>query len=301
MPDYKDMLRRAIAAMPENSGAARRAVYEKARSSLVGQLRAITPPLPARDITQHRLILEDHIRVVEDEAFEAVRQQQRTPPKPIDIIAELEALITQQEAVHGQREEPTPEAGSTKSQGGTTSPSLVGVDPVEALERRIEPPRASRASTRRKSYTVRPTVFLSPKTPQEEDFVSAMMPFTPDFNPVYRSIRSAVKSIGWRVDRADSIWEDQVIIQDIFGLIFRSRAVICDFSTKNPNVLYEAGIAHTLGRDVVPIVQELSDLPFDLKHHRVLVYENTPKGRVKLRRELEKRLQYLKLHPGAEP
>lgn len=72
MADYKELLRRAISALPENNGAARRAVYEKARTALVGQLRAIDPPLAARDITQHRLQLEDCIRQVEQEASEAV-------------------------------------------------------------------------------------------------------------------------------------------------------------------------------------------------------------------------------------
>ena len=72
MADYKELLRRAISALPENNGAARRAVYEKARSALVGQLRAIDPPLAARDITQHRLQLEDCIRQVEQEASEAI-------------------------------------------------------------------------------------------------------------------------------------------------------------------------------------------------------------------------------------
>jgi hypothetical protein len=41
MADYKELLRRAVEALPENNGAARRAVYEKARAALVGQLRAI--------------------------------------------------------------------------------------------------------------------------------------------------------------------------------------------------------------------------------------------------------------------
>lgn len=91
MADYKELLRKAIAALPENNGAARRAVYEKARSALVGQLRAINPPLPARDITQHRLQLEDCIRQVEQEASEAViaglssqyeEPRPAPPPKP---------------------------------------------------------------------------------------------------------------------------------------------------------------------------------------------------------------------------
>ena len=89
MADYKELLRRAITALPENNGAARRAVYEKARSALVGQLRAISPPLPARDITQHRLQLEDCIRQVEQEASEAVitlgRESALPPRAPVPV------------------------------------------------------------------------------------------------------------------------------------------------------------------------------------------------------------------------
>ena len=84
MADYKELLRRAVDALPENNGAARRAVYEKARAALVGQLRAIQPPLAARDITAHRLQLEDCIRQVEQEASEAViaglKQNEELPP-----------------------------------------------------------------------------------------------------------------------------------------------------------------------------------------------------------------------------
>jgi len=89
MADYKELLRRAIAVLPENNGAARRAVYEKARTALVGQLRAIDPPLPAREITQHRLQLEDCIRQVEREASEAViadlKQQEDTPAPRVRV------------------------------------------------------------------------------------------------------------------------------------------------------------------------------------------------------------------------
>ncbi|WP_027834940.1 hypothetical protein [Maritalea myrionectae] len=74
MADYRELLRRAIDALPENNGTARRAVYEKARSALVTQLHAIDPPIPPRDITQHRLTLEDCIRQVEQEATEKLLQ-----------------------------------------------------------------------------------------------------------------------------------------------------------------------------------------------------------------------------------
>jgi hypothetical protein len=127
MADYKELLRRAIDALPENNGAARRAVYEKARSALVGQLRAIDPPLPAREITQHRLQLEDCIRQVEQEASEAViaglRQHAEAPfPKPPPVpepmvseepVAEAEPeaapLPPEPEVAEIEEPEPAPE------------------------------------------------------------------------------------------------------------------------------------------------------------------------------------------------
>jgi hypothetical protein len=99
MADYKELLRRAVEALPENNGAARRAVYEKARAALVGQLRAINPPLAARDITTHRLQLEDCIRQVEQEASEAMIAGMGAPhesgPPPIQI----EAVIAKDQPV----------------------------------------------------------------------------------------------------------------------------------------------------------------------------------------------------------
>jgi hypothetical protein len=134
MADYKELLRRAISALPENNGAARRAVYEKARSALVGQLRAITPPLPARDITQHRLQLEDCIRQVEQEASEAVitlgrdpvlaprplaepaavpRQVAPEPAKPVESAPESPKPVEPAKPVEAKKpvEAPVPEAG----------------------------------------------------------------------------------------------------------------------------------------------------------------------------------------------
>jgi hypothetical protein len=125
MADYKELLRRAISALPENNGAARRAVYEKARSALVGQLRAISPPLPARDITQHRLQLEDCIRQVEQEASEAVitlgREGMPAPrafePRPAEVkpaenkpaeVVEVAAEPVAQPAANEVSKEPLP-------------------------------------------------------------------------------------------------------------------------------------------------------------------------------------------------
>lgn len=138
---------------------------------------------------------------------------------------------------------------------------------------------------------VRPSVFRAPSGKVEEDLVSVMMPFDVSFNQTYDAIKAACTSCSLRCQRADDIWNEQEIIQDVFSLIYRSRVVICDFTGRNPNVLYETGIAHTLGKTVVPIAQSKSDVPFDLGHLRFIKYLDNHEGREKLTREITQRLR----------
>ncbi|MCP1849398.1 MULTISPECIES: hypothetical protein [unclassified Bradyrhizobium] len=139
----------------------------------------------------------------------------------------------------------------------------------------------------------RPTVFRTPKQPRDPNLVSVMMPFSPTFSNVYAAIQKAVQAAGLTCERADNIWQENEVIQDIFSLIYRSRIVVCDFTQQNPNVFYEAGIAHTLGRSVIPISQNDADVPFDLKHHRYLKYLNNGEGLEDLVKHLTFRLKTL--------
>jgi hypothetical protein len=67
MADYTPLISRAVGALAQNTGEARRAVYERARSALLAQLRGINPPLPEEQITRERMSLEEAIRKVEAE------------------------------------------------------------------------------------------------------------------------------------------------------------------------------------------------------------------------------------------
>lgn len=143
------------------------------------------------------------------------------------------------------------------------------------------------------SLPITPTVFTIPTVPRDTSLVAVMMPYSREFDQVYETIQASCKSVGLVCERADNIWEESTIIQDIFNLIFRSRIVIADLSGYNPNVLYEVGIAHTLGRPVVPIAQASAKPPFDLAHHRTLVYLANEQGLTEMRKKLERRLRYL--------
>lgn len=139
--------------------------------------------------------------------------------------------------------------------------------------------------------TFAPNVFSVPDLPLEADLATVMMPLRAEFNPVYKAIRRACHAAGLRCSRADDIWEESAIVQDIFNLVFRAQVVVVDFTGKNPNVMYETGIAHTLGKHVIPISQSLDDVPFDLMHHRVLKYLANDEGLKRLETKLAVRLR----------
>ncbi|OHV88810.1 hypothetical protein ORS3428_17640 [Mesorhizobium sp. ORS 3428] len=143
----------------------------------------------------------------------------------------------------------------------------------------------------------RPAVFQIPEHENiEPTLVSAMMPFDAGFNVVYDAIRQAADNAGLRCRRADDIWENAAIIQDVVALIDRSRVVVCDCSGRNPNVFYEAGIAHTLGREVILITQSEHDIPFDLRHLRYIRYHNNGEGRATMTQALQARMQAILGH-----
>lgn len=144
-----------------------------------------------------------------------------------------------------------------------------------------------------RSVTFIPTVFQIPDSDVEQDLVAVMMPFASNFDSVYQAIQKACTDCELRCFRASDIWEASAIIQDIFSLIYRAHVVIVDFTNRNPNVMYETGIAHTLGKTVVPLSQSLDDVPFDIKHHRVLPYLSNREGLEELRSKLAARLGYI--------
>ena len=73
MTDYYPLIARAVAGLEKNTGDQRRALYERARTALVAQLRGLDPPLTESEITRERLALEESIRKVEAEAARKAR------------------------------------------------------------------------------------------------------------------------------------------------------------------------------------------------------------------------------------
>src|SRR5258707_6995575 len=77
MADYHPLIARAVAGLDKNTGENRRALYERARTALVAELRGVVRALEESEITRERLALEEAIRKVEAESARHARETAR--------------------------------------------------------------------------------------------------------------------------------------------------------------------------------------------------------------------------------
>jgi hypothetical protein len=136
-----------------------------------------------------------------------------------------------------------------------------------------------------------PRVFPLSQNPVNPKLISMMMPFEASSTETYRTVKAAIEVAGYECRRADDFWLHPQIMHDIIELISTSHVIICDLSGKNPNVFYEAGIAHTLGKEVILITQHDGDVPFDLRPLRYIPYLNNGEGRKDLAVKIIDRLR----------
>ena len=131
--------------------------------------------------------------------------------------------------------------------------------------------------------------------PQRENHCFYLCPFKEPFNSIYRDHASkALTQEGFSIERADEIFGTQPIIEDIWEGINSASVIVADVTGRNPNVMYEIGMAHTIGKPVVIITQNIDDVPFDLRPIRCIIYEYTPEGCEALKDRLKSTVRFLK-------
>lgn len=122
--------------------------------------------------------------------------------------------------------------------------------------------------------------------------VFVAMPFQNDLRPIYTNhIRKVADELGVSCKRGDDFFSGNSIIHEVWSAIYHARLCIVDCTGRNPNVFYELGIAHTLGRKAVLIAQTIDDIPFDVRHLRVITYTLTAPGMQKFEDDLRKTLR----------
>jgi hypothetical protein len=100
-----------------------------------------------------------------------------------------------------------------------------------------------------------------------------LMPFSEPYNSYYAHIfKPALEAAGFRVSRDDDIFSPTPIITDIQQSIVHSDIILCEVSERNPNVFYELGMAHAIGKPALLVSRNKHDIPFDLQHIRHILY-----------------------------
>ncbi len=139
-------------------------------------------------------------------------------------------------------------------------------------------------------------VFGRPRKPNERTEVFVLMPFNAKMEKVYTNhIKKIGEELGLTIRRADDIFTPGPFMEKVWDGICAAQLILADCTQKNPNVFYEIGMAHTVGKKVVLITRSEKDIPSDIKHHDYISYVYDPEGVDQL---IEKLRAFIKAHFG---
>jgi hypothetical protein len=137
---------------------------------------------------------------------------------------------------------------------------------------------AALLSRHAKGMAVAP-IFGRPRQPDESIDIFVLMPFKAKLEKVYSThIKKIGEELGITIRRADEIFSPRPFMEKVWDGICAARLVLADCTEKNPNVFYEIGIAHAVGKKVVLITRSEKDIPSDIKHFDYIPYVYDPEG-----------------------
>lgn len=115
-----------------------------------------------------------------------------------------------------------------------------------------------------------------------------LTPFHDKYSEDYSVIREVCTSAGFKCFRGDENYFKGDIFPEMLKLIVKSNLIIANVNGRNPNVLYELGIAQALDKAVILISREPEklQLPIDIKSKRFLIYNSYAELQERLRIEL---------------
>jgi nucleoside 2-deoxyribosyltransferase len=119
------------------------------------------------------------------------------------------------------------------------------------------------------------------------------MQFSNEYNELFEEvIKPVTEKFGYECIRADEYYTRTPILSDIINSIKDSTAIIAEITPDNPNVFYEIGYSHAIGKPTILLCDKKREkLPFDLSGFRTLFYENTIAGKKKVETSLMKYLE----------
>lgn len=121
----------------------------------------------------------------------------------------------------------------------------------------------------------------------DKRLIFILTPFHDYYAEDYKIIREECSKNGFNAYRGDEQYISGDIFPEMLKLIVKSNLVIANINGRNPNVLYELGIAQALDKPVILISREPEKLPIDIKSKRFLIYRDYTELQEMIRKELQ--------------
>ncbi len=121
-----------------------------------------------------------------------------------------------------------------------------------------------------------------------DNLVFVLMPLSDLYISIFNDhIKPVCQRFGLEAMHAEDIDKVEDIIENVWVSINEARMIIADLSEKNPNVFYELGVAHTVGKKVIMITRDRDQpFPFDVGGIKGIKYVY-PKEMDKFEKKLE--------------
>ena len=131
-------------------------------------------------------------------------------------------------------------------------------------------------------------ITIEAKKPQ----MFVIMPFHEPFTSLWKDVIQPVGEEYFKVEQAGEMLGPGKIVDDLQRSIEESAVVLAEVSTHSPNVYYELGYAHALKKPAILLVRqdEINNLPFDIRHYRAVLYDDSIGGKSKVEDALRQHL-----------
>lgn len=114
-----------------------------------------------------------------------------------------------------------------------------------------------------------------------------LTPFNREGEALFKECQHILSGIDVFLQKTDNYVEKEDIMMNIISLIVQSEIVIVNINGRNPNVYYELGIAHAIGKPTILLSEtnfNIDDVGFDIRQKRIIMYDSI--------QDLEKQLLY---------
>lgn len=116
--------------------------------------------------------------------------------------------------------------------------------------------------------------------------VFVLTPFNDMFSEDYELIKDTCLDVGFNCSRGDEEYFKSDIFAHILKQLVKAKIIIANLNGRNPNVLYELGIAQAMDKPIILVSRNPNEIPIDLQSKKFIIYQSQSELREKLKVEL---------------